>query len=203
MYMANPKLTPEERFKKFLSDPVEGKDSTLCVLWLGAKNKSGHGVFWNSSRLIGAHKFSLQQHLGICVMSGYDVAHGPCHNPSCVNPHHLSIKTCKGNMHDTIRDGTRANMSRSGEMHPQFGKRGALSHMHGRKRHDGAGAHARPVVGVHAQLGHEIAFNSIADAARSLRINRHSINNNLQSRSKSAGGYRWTYSDRKDFEENS
>lgn len=37
---------------------------------------------------------------------GLEASHGPCREPSCVNPAHLSWKTHKENMADRVRDGT-------------------------------------------------------------------------------------------------
>ena len=56
---------------------------------------------WIASRLIYTHCFGT-------IEEGLDICHAPliCHNPSCVNPDHLSAETRAINHSHKILDGT-------------------------------------------------------------------------------------------------
>lgn len=66
-----------------------------CVLWIGASDKKGYGMFWANGKGWRAHRFS------------YVLAHGElseeltidhlCRVPGCVNPHHLEAVSSKTN----------------------------------------------------------------------------------------------------------
>lgn len=47
--------------------------------------------------------------------AGLDACHGPCHNRSCVNPHHVSFRTRAENAQDKVRDGTHTAGERHGK----------------------------------------------------------------------------------------
>lgn len=84
-----------ENFRKRRS---EGFKDT-CWLWNGSKNKGGYGIFsMPSGKLVLAHRLCFFIETGIDP-AGKVISHG-CDNPSCVNPHHLSLTTQKQNMLD-------------------------------------------------------------------------------------------------------
>lgn len=66
-----------------------------CWLWTGGTGHLGYGVFWNGTRLIGAHRFAYEQAHG-AIPEGQCIDH-VCHTPACVNPDHLRATTPKQN----------------------------------------------------------------------------------------------------------
>lgn len=82
------------RFWKFVT---KGEVSD-CWLWIGSLDSGGYGKFWDSERLIGAHRFSYQLQFGP-IAAGLDLLHA-CDTPRCVNPFHLRPGTAKDNMDD-------------------------------------------------------------------------------------------------------
>ena len=93
--------------EKFWSNVDKTSSVSGCWLWKSDKDYSGYGAFWDGRKKLLAHRVSF-------VLSGgtFDggpfVLHGPCNNPSCVNPAHLSSGTQKKNAEDRNRDGKTA-----------------------------------------------------------------------------------------------
>ena len=54
----------------------------------------------------GAHRIALDAVNPWHPPLGPNACHGPCNDPTCVNPSHLSWQTQAGNVYDKVRDGT-------------------------------------------------------------------------------------------------
>lgn len=81
-------------------------DGNGCMLWLGALNANGYGLFSIEGRSTSA------QHVSQLLAEGpppdemrTDAAHA-CRNRNCVAPDHLRWASRRENMSDTRRDGT-------------------------------------------------------------------------------------------------
>jgi hypothetical protein len=75
------------------------KDENGCKLWLAAKRPDGYGIVIFEGKRQLAHRVSFY------LTYGYwppDVTRHLCHNPRCVNPHHLSAGTQSDNIRDKI-----------------------------------------------------------------------------------------------------
>ena len=58
-----------------------------CWKWNGTHDKKGYGVFWNSNKLVMAHRYAYELLIGE-IPNGKEIDH-LCRNPNCVNPKHL------------------------------------------------------------------------------------------------------------------
>jgi hypothetical protein len=65
------------------------KISSGCWLWIGSKNNMGYGWFWDGTKNVTAHRYSLMLH-GIPMPLGLECDH-TCHNRACVNPSHIEL----------------------------------------------------------------------------------------------------------------
>jgi hypothetical protein len=93
--------TVEERFwAKVQKTPV-------CWLWMGNKNDWGYGHFWLNGKMVKAHRWSYEHHIGQ-VPPGKLLKH-ICDNPRCVRPDHLEPGTDAENMADSLARGRRGN----------------------------------------------------------------------------------------------
>src|SRR4051812_13734889 len=68
-----------------------GAVRTLCWEWDANADEKGYGKFKFRSRQLWAHRASYAMFRGP-IKEGLEVDHR-CHNPRCVNPHHLRPKT--------------------------------------------------------------------------------------------------------------
>jgi hypothetical protein len=64
--------------------------TSSCWLWTGATTKD-YGVFWDSVRLVYAHRWSFEAAGGV-IPDGLVIDH-LCRTPRCVNPAHLEPVT--------------------------------------------------------------------------------------------------------------
>lgn len=93
-----------------LATPDDG-----CIGGIGTPRPDGY-----YGARAGKHKYS-QHALVRALFEGLDrppeglhAAHGECHNPGCINPHHVSFKTAAENAQDKVRDGTHNSGERNG-----------------------------------------------------------------------------------------
>jgi hypothetical protein len=93
--------TTEQRFWEKVDKngpvPMHRPDLGPCWIWLAAKNEKGYGIFWDGTKLIRAHNFTYNLHIGK-ILEGLVPDH-LCKFTSCVNPYHLepvtSLENCK------------------------------------------------------------------------------------------------------------
>lgn len=82
-----------------------------CWLFNGATNHSGHGRFWDGTRLVQAHRFSYSIANGN-IPEGLQVLH-TCDVPNCVNPDHLWLGTNYDNVQDKVSKGRQQKLKGS------------------------------------------------------------------------------------------
>lgn len=80
---------------------VDRTSENDCWLWNGRLTSSGHGVFFNGGRTVGAHRFSYELVYGE-IQHGLIICHR-CNEPQCVNPNHLYAGTAKDNRNDRVK----------------------------------------------------------------------------------------------------
>ena len=78
-------------------------DREECILW-PYSTRNGYGVLHHKDHKVNAHRLALQLATGE-QGEKLHAAHGPCHQPRCINPNHLSWKTPTENEADKVRDG--------------------------------------------------------------------------------------------------
>lgn len=66
-------------------------DEDGCWLWTAARNQNGYGRFWDGVRLVQAHRWSYEYHVG-AIPEGLQLDH-LCRVRHCVNPEHLEPVT--------------------------------------------------------------------------------------------------------------
>lgn len=77
-----------------------------CVLWPYAKSTKGYGKIKVNYQYLATHRLALIARVGDPPSLDHQAAHGPCHQPSCINYRHLSWKTAAENQADKVRDDT-------------------------------------------------------------------------------------------------
>lgn len=87
---------------------VDVRSKDVCWPWKNSVKGPGYGVFWDGSRLVGAHTFSLSLKLHRPLEIG-EVARHTCDFPSCCNPNHLVVGTQLDNIQDTVSRGRHHN----------------------------------------------------------------------------------------------
>ena len=86
-----------KRFNRYIK-----KDST-CLVWVGAKDKNGYGLFTDYSyHVVRAHRFIYK--IKIADPKDKFVCH-KCDNPSCVKISHLFLGSCHENLLDCKKKG--------------------------------------------------------------------------------------------------
>ena len=103
----------EERFWTL----VDKKSDDECWHWKGQVQKNGYGRISLGAKSLGydgAHRVSWKIFNKKDIPDGMYIMH-KCDNPSCVNPHHLSIGTPKENTQDMIAKGRKRVVSPKGE----------------------------------------------------------------------------------------
>lgn len=76
-----------------------------CLKWPFSYCWNGYGQIGQDGKIVKAHRLMCELAHGKPPTMKYVAAHS-CHNPSCVNPNHLSWKTPRDNLLDRRRDGT-------------------------------------------------------------------------------------------------
>lgn len=97
-------VTTQAHVERFWSR-VALPDENGCMLWLGARLKSGYGSAWLGSKTIATHRLSLWLSVGAPLAPGDMAAHS-CRNRNCVAPTHLRWATRQENVDDQVRDET-------------------------------------------------------------------------------------------------
>ena len=86
--------------------------NTGCVIWTGAVNRKGYGVFTVDGGWVAAHRAAWILENG-AIPTGLHVLHR-CDVPGCVNTAHLFLGTAADNVADKVAKGRQARGDRSG-----------------------------------------------------------------------------------------
>lgn len=98
--MAKPKISDNASLPErlgFYASPAGNPGD--CILWVGALDKDGYGIFQFHRKGLKAHRTALSLRLGRALTRKEYALHR-CHNRRCLNPDHLYV----GNQHDNMRD---------------------------------------------------------------------------------------------------
>lgn len=93
-------MTRLQELFKMIEEPTDD-----CIVWPYSRTPQGYGRVQSGGRNVYPHRLALAS-VTPPPTDGHEAAHGSCHNPSCVNPRHLSWKTRTENQADRLRDGT-------------------------------------------------------------------------------------------------
>jgi hypothetical protein len=100
--------TIEERFWSKVK--VLGPDD--CHEWQACTGKKGYGRFAIDGKLVYAHRYILELHLGRNLRWDDEVKEMACHtcdNPACVNIRHLFLGDNSSNQQDSVNKGRWSN----------------------------------------------------------------------------------------------
>jgi DNA-binding transcriptional regulator YiaG len=90
----------------FFREQVLPYRGSSCLIWPFSSDLRGYPqVAWGGKNYR-VHRLSCEEYNGPPPSDGLDAAHN-CGNRKCVNPAHMSWKTRKANMADTLTHGTR------------------------------------------------------------------------------------------------
>lgn len=78
---------------------VDKETADPCWLWTATPGTSGYGNFRAGIRMLLPHRVAYELAKGP-IGAELEVRHGPCCNPLCVNPDHLTVGTRKQNVED-------------------------------------------------------------------------------------------------------
>lgn len=94
--------TAEERFLAKVDKQLDLLDQTQdrCWIWLGAKTKTGYGMFRDKPASAGgkaepAHRWAYKHWIGP-IPDGYTIDH-KCRTTNCIKPEHLEAVTAQDN----------------------------------------------------------------------------------------------------------
>lgn len=79
------------------------RQSNGCLVWIGASNKNGYGVFAYQGKTYPAHRFAYMAAYGP-IPIGKMVLHS-CDVRGCIDPDHLSAGTAADNARDCVSRG--------------------------------------------------------------------------------------------------
>lgn len=107
---SNFKTSAKSRFdNQYITEPNSG-----CWLWIGSSDKDGYGYIRSKTdKTNRAHRLSYILFHGN-IGKGLFVCH-KCDTPSCVNPDHLFLSDCYGNIADMMNK----DRSLKGDTHPR------------------------------------------------------------------------------------
>lgn len=71
------------------------RERSGCLEWAGSRNPKGYGIIRYDGRTRRAHRVAFEVFIGP-IPEGKMIDH-TCHNPPCINPHHLRAVTQKQN----------------------------------------------------------------------------------------------------------
>lgn len=129
--MARPKLTPEERIRRFWAR-VGPPDAHGCRKWTGATTL-GYGNAWDGERGVQAHAFAWRLTYHGPTKPGAEIFRHSCDHPWCCEPAHAYPGTHAENIADRDAKGRQASGDRAGSrLHPD---RVARGDQNGQRRH--------------------------------------------------------------------
>ncbi len=121
-------MSYEERFFQ----KVEKTES--CWLWKGALNSRGYGSFGAGGKVVSAHRYSYEMHIGE-IPTGMVICHS-CDVRNCVNPEHLWAGSTAENNRDMFKKDRNGSSSRP-KTHCKRGHEMTEENVYSRKMGDG------------------------------------------------------------------
>lgn len=111
--MALRKRNYQGKAQRYFNEHIHD-ETDECLIWPFAKTGRGHGQVWMDGRSRYVHALACEMAHGPRPI-GMIAVHGPCANPACFNPRHVSWGTHQqNNVADRIRDGIKPGGSGRG-----------------------------------------------------------------------------------------